>query len=402
MSHVAAQKGSPILLPRRRGPGRGRRPSARRRLTAMFAATFLLLGAVVIVLGYLLTAHTSSISVTARPAPNARGLPALLVDPARRAQRDLLGAVVAQQHNDLRAMLAVSGVMLLFAGVASVLLGWLVSGRLLRPLRRMTETARTITATDLERRLALTGPDDEFKQLGDTLDDLLARLQHSFESQRRFVANASHELRTPLAVDRTLLQVALADSHASAQQLRAVCEEVLASGREQERLLEALLTLASSERGLERIEPVDLARIARTVLAASDSALRERSLRLVAELGPAPSSGDSALLQRMLANLVDNAIGYNRPDGTVQVRTGTGDDGGRAFVSVANDGPSIRPDEVDRLFEPFHRLGGGRSAATDGHHGLGLSIVQAIADAHGAAVVAVAREGGGLIVTVTL
>ncbi|MGH2875762.1 MAG: sensor histidine kinase [Solirubrobacteraceae bacterium] len=366
----------------------------------MFAVTFLLLGALVIVLGYLLTAHSSSVSVSAHPAPGPGGVGRLLTGSARRVERNVLGAVVAQQHSDLRVMLAVSAVMLVVACVASILLGWLVSGRLLRPLRRMTETARTITATDLGRRLALAGPDDEFKQLGDTLDDLLGRLQHAFESQRRFVANASHELRTPLAVDRTLLQVALTDPQASAEQLRAVCEELLASGREQERLLEALLTLASSERGLERIEPVDLARIARTALAATDAALRERSLRLVAELAPAPASGDAALLQRLVANLVDNAVEYNRPGGAVEVRTGS--DGGRAFVSVDNDGPTLRAEDIDRLFEPFQRLGGERRAVADGHHGLGLSIVQAIAAAHGAAFVARAREGGGLSVTVTL
>jgi len=151
-------------------------------------------------------------------------------------------------------------VLLISAGAAA-LLGWVAAGRVLRPVRTITDTARTISAGNLHERLALTGPEDEFKRLGDTLDELLARLEASFEAQRRFVANASHELRTPLTVERTLLQVALADPDATSATLRATCEELLATGQSHERLLESLLTLASSERGLEHREPVDLAEI---------------------------------------------------------------------------------------------------------------------------------------------
>jgi len=308
-------------------------------------------------------------------------------------------AFVARQHSaDLQRLLGVSWLVLAVTAVAAALLGWLASGRVLRPLREMTATARTISAGNLGERLALVGPEDEFKQLGDTLDDLLARLEASFVAQRRFVANASHELRTPLALERTLLQVALADPNASAATLRATCEELLASGREHERLLEALLTLASSERGLDHREPLDLATLATRVVLTRRPEIERRSLQLDTALASAPATGDPALVERLTANLIDNAVGYSGTGGRVEIRTAT--DAGVAVLSVANSGPVVPPDELERLFEPFQRLGGARVAGADGHHGLGLSIVRAIATAHGATVTARPQPGGGLAVTV--
>ncbi len=308
--------------------------------------------------------------------------------------------VAVQAHSDvLRQLLAVSWVVLAITTLASALLGWFVAGRVLRPLREMTATARTISAGNLGRRLALAGPDDEFKALGDTLDDLLARLQASFEAQRRFVANASHELRTPLTLDKTLLQVALADPDASAATLRATCEELLASEREQERLLEALLTLASSERGLDRREPLDLAQVADRVLRVPRPEVQLRALHVEPALAPAPTTGDPALIERLITNLVDNAVRYNETGGRVEVRTATAS--GYALVSVTNTGPVVAGGELERLFEPFQRAGGRHAADTDGSHGLGLSIVRAIATAHGATVAARPRPGGGLAVTVS-
>jgi signal transduction histidine kinase len=263
----------------------------------------------------------------------------------------------------------------------------------------MTDTARTISAGNLSRRLALTGPDDEFRRLGDTLDELLARLEASFEAQRRFVANASHELRTPLTVERTLLQVALADPDASEASLRATCEELLAAGRDHERLLESLLTLASSERGVSQREPLDLARLAGPVLLMPRPEVQRNALRLTTELEPAPVAGDPALIARLMANLVDNAVHYNQAGGRVEVRTSAVN--GHALLSVANTGPIVRQEEAERMFEPFQRLGGGRAARADGHHGLGLSIVRAIATAHDATVAAAPQPGGGLAVTVS-
>ena len=205
---------------------------------------FLALGTAIVVIVFLLASRGAVISRSVPPLP----------------RNGAVHQVVTQQHTaDVDRLLAASWVTLALTAAASALLGWFAAGRVLRPLRQMTLTTRTISAGNLHERLALAGPDDEFKQLGDTIDELLARLERSFAAQRRFVANAAHELRTPLTFERTLVQVALADPNASADRLRATCEELLASGRDQERLLDALLTLATSERGLERREPVDLA-----------------------------------------------------------------------------------------------------------------------------------------------
>ena len=328
-------------------------PTARLRLTLLYAGTFLVLGTAVIGITYLLASRGTAI--VARPGP---GL-GVQIKPL-----DLLLArddPVLQQHSaDLQHLLRVSWVALAIAAIGSAVLGWFASGRVLRPLRDMAETARTISAGNLGRRLALAGPDDEFKQLADTLDDLLARLESSFETQRRFVANASHELRTPLTLERTLLQVALADPDASATTLRTTCEELLASGRDQEALLESLLTLATSERGLERREPLDLAVLADRVVT-DRSRLDGRSIEFVTDLVPSPTMGDPALIERLIGNLVDNAVRYNIAGGRVDVRTAP--DGRASVLSIANTGPIVEADELERVFEPFARLGSGRAAA---------------------------------------
>jgi signal transduction histidine kinase len=311
---------------------------------------------------------------------------------------DRIREVAVNQHNaDLGRLLEISWLVLAVTTIGAAVLGWFAAGRLLAPLRSITATARTISAGSLDQRLALGGPDDEFKQLGDTLDELFGRLEASFDAQRRFVANASHELRTPLTVERTLLQVALSDPEASEASLRATCEELLASQTEHELLLESLLTLATSERGLERREPLDLAVLADDTLQAFRSAIARRQLRLISELGLAPTIGDPVLLTRLIANLVDNALDHNVAGGQLEIRTST--NGARALLSVSNTGPTIAAAQTGRLFEPFQRLDP-RRAAGNGHHGLGLSIVQAIAAAHGARVAAQPRPGGGLTVTV--
>ena len=237
-------------------------------------------------------------------------------------------------------------------------LGWLIAGRLLRPLRLITATAREISATNLHRRLGLGRGQDEFRELGETLDDLFGRLEASFESQRHFVANASHELRTPLTAERTVLQVALADPGAGAGALRSACEEVLALGEQQERLIDALLTLASGEQGIERPEPFDLADVAGKVIAGRRAEAERRGLRLTASLAAAPASGDPSLAGSLVANLVDNALRHNMPGGWISVATSAA--AGRATVSVRNTGPVIPPGEVGRLFQPFQRLGAER------------------------------------------
>ncbi len=407
-------------LPAPRGWLRLSPRTARLRLTLLYAGSFLVLGTAVIAVTYLLASGGPTVTVSvAGPTgalvhPASGGSPgqagASTVTPTNKAQtrtvltpgsnllKAIKGGVVHQHSADASNLLEVSWLVLAVTAVAAAIFGWFAAGRVLRPLREMTDTARTISAGNLSERLALTGPNDEFKDLGDTLDDLLARLEGSFESQRRFVANASHELRTPLTLERTLLQVALADPNATVASLRATCQELLDSGRDQEQLLEALLTLASSERALDRREPLDLAQLANEALATPRPEIAERGLHLDSDLAPAPIDGDPALVSRLIANLVDNAVRYNDPGGRVIVRTAT--QNGHASVSVANTGPTIDPDQVTQMFEPFHRLNG-RTQTGDGHHGLGLSIVSAIASAHGAAISAEPQAIGGLDVTVS-
>jgi signal transduction histidine kinase len=378
--------------------------TARLRLTLLYAGMFLVLGTAVIAAIYVLAASgeaiegSSSRGVAVVPTPSKAALARIPPSQLKlETPKDLTNA----QHNaDLNRLLVGSWLVLVLTALASAGFGWFVAGRVLRPLREMTATAETITAGNLGERLALAGPNDEFKRLGDTFDALLARLQASFEAQRRFVASASHELRTPLTLERTLLQVALADPDASTGSLRATCEELLASSRDQERLLEALLTLASSERGLERREPVDLAALAARVLAGTEADIERRGLRLEAALEPAAASGDPALIERLIANLVDNAVQYNEPGGQIEVRTSTMDE--EALLELGNTGPPLSPYDVERLFEPFQRLSSARTASEDGHHGLGLSIVKAIVEAHAGTMTARPQPHGGLYVTVSL
>jgi signal transduction histidine kinase len=279
----------------------------------------------------------------------------------------------------------------------SVAFGWLLAGRLLRPVRVITAAARDISASNLSRRLRLGRRDDEFSRLGETLNELFARLEASFQAQRRFVANASHELRTPLTAERTLLQVALADPGADAESLREACEQVLVLGVRTERLIDALLTLATGEQGIERRESFDLAALAAGVVQTLGKAATHRAVRLDAKLDPAPAAGDPRLAESLIANLARNALQHNLPGGWAEISTATCD--GRAVVSVRNTGPVIPPEEVDRMFQPFQRMGTER-AARSGGHGLGLAIVRAIADAHRAPVTARARADGGLDIAV--
>lgn len=358
---------------------------ARLRLTLMYSALFLVLGIIVIGL-IVIVAATGKIGSSSVAAPVGAGAPP--------------GLQLAQsQHSaDVARLLVVSFVALVLAAGVSTLLGWFAAGRVLRPLSQMATAARTITTGDLRERLAVEGPEDEFKQLGDTMDDLLGRLENSFAAQRRFVANAAHELRTPLTVERALLQVALADPDASAETLRATCEELLAAGRDQERLLDSLLTLATSERGLAIHEPIDLSQTVAHVADGAAASAAKQQVELRTSLGRATINGDSALIERLAANLVDNAVAYNRTGGVVEVDTGTKAD--QAFLSVVNTGAVVPAEEVERLFEPFQRLTRDRTGSGAGH-GLGLSIVRAIATAHDATVTADARPEGGLAVTVS-
>lgn len=351
-----------------------RRRSLRTRLMLLYAIPFFLSGIALLAIPILQTSDTQPAGTQNFPGVES---------PADTVMRPLLaGAAVGL------------GVM----AIVALGLGWLIAGRFLRPLRSITSTARAISASNLHQRLGPTGHNDEFTELGETLDDLFERLEASFASQRHFVANASHELRTPLTAERTLLQVALADPAATTETLRSACLDVLALGAAQERLVDSLLTLASSEQGIEVHEPLDLAKIARNVVQTRQSEASQRGITIHASLVSAPASGDPDLVESLVANLVDNALRHNVSGGQLDIATGTSD--GRASITVANTGRVIPPDEVDRLFQPFQRLHGQRVQHSDGH-GLGLAIVRAIADAHHATLATWARPEGGLNIQVT-
>jgi signal transduction histidine kinase len=280
------------------------------------------------------------------------------------------------------------------AGLAA----WWLAGRFLRPLRAMTSAAQEISASNLNRRLNLQGPEDELTDLGRTLDDLFGRLQTSFDSQRQFVANASHELRTPLAGQRTLLQVALADPRADTDTLRSTCEEALELSVQQERLIDGLLTLATSERGIETWAPFDLVSLTEEVITGRSHAAERRGIQIETNLEQVQVVGDQSLVHSLIANLVDNAIRHNTDGGLVQIQTADTPSG--ASLAIANTGGIVPAQELQRLFEPFQRLGGQRLRPSDGH-GLGLAIVQAVANAHHATLTARANTDGGLNIHIT-
>jgi signal transduction histidine kinase len=356
--------------------------TARVRLTLLYGGLFVAAGAGLLAFVYVLYERALS-RLLVRIPRGLSGGPSL-------AQRPVPAAA-------MHALLIQSAIALAVMAVVALALGWLVAGRVLRPLREITATARRISATSLHERLALDGPDDEFKKLADTLDGLLARLEAAFHAQRHFVASASHELRTPLALDKVLLQVRLRDAGATVERWRSTGLELLQSGQQQERLLEALLTLATSEVGVTHRLPVDLAEVTTARLRAAATEIERRHLHLQTTLSPAPLLGDPDLIGRLIANLLDNAAHYNVPDGVIVITTACQDSG--AVLSVANSGPVIPADEVDRLFQPFQRLEATRADNSDGH-GLGLSIVRAIATAHGAALTAHAQPEGGLHINV--
>lgn len=403
----------PRLMPRSwRLPAR----TARQRLTLLYGALFLASGAGLLAITYTLVSGTTSDLVYftdqhkagivvgsptpghARPNPTFHGY--------TRASAPLsptLQAVVAQarhQHaSDLHHLLLWSVVALALMALVSIALGYYVAGQVLGPLRTITATARAISARNLGERVALEGPDDEFKALSDTLDELLARLQTAFEAQQHFVANASHELRSPLALEQTLLQLALSDQEPSIAAFQATCEKLLATSKRQQGLIEALLTLATSEGGLDHREPLDLSVLANGVLLAPRPEVEQGEIEITAAIELAPTIGHPGLVERLIANLIDNAVRYNTPGGHVHVQTTTAD--GRARLLVTNTGPNVPPAEIKRLFEPFQRLNGSRAKHQTGSYGLGLAIVQSIATAHHAFVAAQAQEDGGLAIEIS-
>ncbi|MBM7783401.1 sensor histidine kinase [Tenggerimyces flavus] len=399
------------------------RQTVRFRLTLIYGGLFLACGILLVGMTYFLVAHNtkgflyqapdgSSLAMfngDGKPPPGesgrmlhlkqtVEGLPVEIQQKvAENVKQETMAVLKQQQQKQMNTLLGMSGLALALMTIVAMGAGWIVAGRVLRPLRSMTSTVQRISASRLHDRLALRGPDDELKELGDTFDALLARLESSFEAQRRFVANASHELRTPLARQRAVAQVALADPSASVLSLRDAHERVLASGAEQGRLIDSLLTLARGQAGPSRLSTFDLAALARDVVKVRQPMASARSLHVDARLRPAVLSGDRRLVSQLIVNLVENAIRHNVEGGWLEIYTGAHE--GRAVLVVSNGGPVVPPGEVEQLFEPFHRLGADRTNRADGH-GLGLSIVQAIATNHQAMLTARAHAKGGLEVEV--
>lgn len=283
--------------------------------------------------------------------------------------------------------------------IISALLGWFVAGRVVQPLQQMTATARRLSERTLHERINLEGPDDELKDLANTFDAMLARLDLAFDSQRRFVANASHELRTPLAISRAAVEVVLDKPRPTAEQWRDMAERVLLSTERSERLITSLLLLARIENSSPGRERGDLGSIAQGALGDVAGETRSLGITVTSEIAPAPVAGDPELLRRLVGNLVENAVGHNTAGSWINVETCQRD--GDSTLEISNSGATLRSEDLHLIFEPFVRLGKARTGSARGA-GLGLAIVASIAQAHKGHVSAERVEGGGLSVTVQL
>ncbi len=379
--------------PRIEGPP----PTIRLRLTVLYGLVFLITGAVLLTIGYLLVRHNIG-GVGFRRNFEGITLPPELLPRFGATPRDF---ALAREVHDQLVSDALHRLLIeyLFAlglmTMVSVGAGWLLAGRALRPLRDITATARRVSGENLGERIGLIGPADELKELADTFDGMLARLDAAFASQRHFVANASHELRTPLAIMRTEVDVALADTDASAGELRGMGEAVRETVDRCERLIESLLMLARSEAATGRDEPVDLSALAADCITDLMARSQDAGVRVADGLEAAWVRGEPGLLERMIANLVDNAIRHNERGGFVEVHTRTS--GRNVELVVRNGGPRIGPAEAATLVEPFRRLD-----RSYGGFGLGLSIVRSVAQVHGGTIELTAPESGGLQVRVVL
>jgi len=380
------------------------RLSVRAKLTMLYGGLFLLAGIALLVINYLLVAGSlpdvSSFATTALERLDiVAGTPGIAVGQGTAAPRPAVLAVAGSlseyKSSALSTLLVQSAIALVITAALAVILGWVTASRVLRPLHDMTATARKLGAENLDRRINLDGPPDELKDLADTFDSMLDRLAESFDSQRRFVANASHELRTPLAVQRTLIEVALAEPEVRPE-VKRLGEHLLHTNERSERMIEGLLVLARSDRGLTSRAPVRLDEVTDSVLRSSADLAAKHGVRLESEMQPRTVPGDPVLLERLVTNLVQNAIFYNRPGGVVHVRVGP-----NPALIVRNTGPVVRPEAVPALFEPFRRLDRDRTSDAKGA-GLGLSIVRSVTQAHDGTVQAQGGESGGLVVGVWL
>ncbi|MFF0788948.1 sensor histidine kinase [Streptomyces spiralis] len=380
------------------------RPTIRIRLTLLYGGMFLIAGILLLSIIYLLAAQ----------ALNAGSdLPFKIVEgkvtsticnlPAQASPSEFNSAmnecVNQQRQHALDDLLSRSLLALLGLAVIAFAFGYAMAGRVLSPLGRITRTARAVAGSDLSRRIELDGPDDELKELADTFDDMLERLQRAFTAQQRFVGNASHELRTPLAINRTLLEVHLSDPGAPVE-LQQLGKTLLATNERSEQLVEGLLLLARSDNQIVERKPVDLAEVATQAIDQVHGEAQAKGVEIRGARKPAVVQGNGVLLERIALNLVQNAVRYNvAEEGWVEIDTDVHH--GQAVLVVTNTGPVVPAYEIDNLFEPFRRLRTERTGSDKGV-GLGLSIARSVARAHGGHISAQPREGGGLVMRVTL
>ena len=382
--------------------------SARSRLTLVYTSLFAVGGATVVLITYLLVAHTlnratpTTIPTATRPAlerclqaaSDRGGVSSSVLRKCGEVYANGVRAgVTAQRNTTLTHLLTYSLLTLAGAIALAVVAGWIVAGRILRPVHQLTAAARAASEQNLSERIALQGPRDELRELSDTFDSMLERLDRAFASQRQFIANASHELRTPLTVMRTAIDVVLAKPEPTRDELMSMAVEARQAVDHAERLIEALLVLARNDQARTLTEPLDLAALAEDAL----EGRTPNGITITTALDEALVTGDGLLLERLIANLLSNAERYNIAGGTVTIWTGT--DNRASVVRVANTGPLVPPDQVDRLFLPFTRLDD--RTRHDGF-GLGLTLVSSIAAVHGGTVEATAMPTGGLDISVRL
>ncbi|MEU7552256.1 HAMP domain-containing sensor histidine kinase [Streptomyces sp. NPDC044571] len=391
------------------GPFPWLRPTIRIRLTLLYGGMFLIAGILLLSIIYLLAAQAlregnalpfkivggQKVQVTSSTCPGVVGLE----QSYDQFNAAISQCVLEQRRHALDDLLSRSLMALLGLSIIAFAFGYAMAGRVLSPLGKITRTARRVVGSDLTRRIELDGPDDELKELADTFDEMLDRLERAFTAQQRFVANASHELRTPLAINRTLLEVHLSDPGAPVE-LQQLGKTLLATNERSEQLVEGLLLLARSENQIVERKPVDLAEVASRALDQARVEAAAKGVEIRGEQAPAVVQGNGVLLERIALNLVQNGLRYNVPEGGwVEVTTEA--QHGEAVLVVSNTGPVVPAYEVDNLFEPFRRLRTERTGSDKGV-GLGLSIARSVARAHGGRITATPREGGGLVMRVTL
>ncbi|MFD5655719.1 MULTISPECIES: sensor histidine kinase [unclassified Streptomyces] len=399
----------PTWDPRSATPLPWLRPTIRIRLTLLYGGMFLIAGILLLSIIYLLAAQAvrtgneplykivdfTDLKVSSSTCP--------VVDNGGLSLSDFNAAISDcmdhQRKVALDNLLSRSLLALLGLAVIAFAFGYAMAGRVLSPLGRITRTARAVAGSDLSRRIELDGPDDELKELADTFDDMLERLQRAFTAQQRFVGNASHELRTPLAINRTLLEVHLSDPGAPVE-LQQLGKTLLATNERSEQLVEGLLLLARSDNQIVERKPVDLAEVAGQAIDQVHAEAESKGVEIRGTRDAAVVQGNGVLLERIALNLVQNAVRYNTAEqGWVEVATAV--ENGQAVLVVTNTGPVVPAYEVDNLFEPFRRLRTERTGSDKGV-GLGLSIARSVARAHGGHISARPREGGGLVMRVTL